>query len=119
MIKGANYKAREGKNAVRNNDFGWDFAKVLEVRSTRTVNWVPTSDREDGQYTYFWRSMPNGDIKSIVDMHETFVVYFYSTKSEPNATDRAIVEINSEEFHEAFNYSYDLISVDGVTEEQF
>ena len=61
--------------------------------------------------------MPNGDIKLIVDEHREFVMYFWDVKNKKNTPQRFIVVLGTIEFLEDFEMGYDLINIDGVSED--
>jgi len=108
MIKGALYKKRTDEN----NYYGYDFAKVLDVKVSRTIEWSPTSDRNDKQYEHFWRNLPNGDIHKIIHTDYDFVVYFYNSKKRKNEILKSIDYIDREEFFDSITMCYDLVSLD-------
>ena len=109
MIKGALYKKRTDEN----NAYGYDFVKVLDVRVSRTVEWTPTSDRNDEQYAHFWRQLPNGDIHKITNTDYDIVLYWYNTEKREN---RDITTVAEEEFMEGISMCYDLVSIDGESQ---
>jgi hypothetical protein len=112
MIKGALYK----KHTDENNHYGYDFVKVLDVRVSRTVEWTPTSDRNDEQYAHFWRQLPNGDIHKITNTDYDIVLYWYNTEKRKNEVFKHIATVDEEEFMEGISMCYDLVSIDGESQ---
>ena len=110
MIKGALYKKRTDEN----NSYGYDFVKVLDVRVSRTVEWTPTSDRNDEKYAHFWSQLPNGDIHKITSTDYDIVLYWYNTEKRENEVFKHITTVDEEEFMEGIDMVYDLVSIDLV-----
>lgn len=113
MFKGAIYKS-DGR---KGNCWGWDYAKVLDIRSGRSIHWTPDFDRADEKHSHFWNDMPSGDIKLIVDKRLNVVVYFYNLEAKPDTSQRSIIEIDELEFCEGIEMHYSLVSIEGVSED--
>lgn len=113
MIKGANYKANANKAVQEYNQWGWDYATILDVRISRVIHWLPSEETNTD-----YMDLPNGDIKTIVDNQYQIIMYFYNSEEKPNTALRDIAIVTEEEFYEAFQMTYDLVSIDGVFGEQ-
>ena len=108
MIKGALYKKRTDEN----NAYGYDFIKVMDVKISRTIEWSPTSDRDDKEYEYFWRSMPRGKIHNITQNDYDILLYAYNTEKRENEVEKDLMTVDQEEFWECICSCYDLVSLD-------
>ena len=108
MIEGALYKNLGSED----NPYGYDFMKIMKIQSTRTIEWSPTSDRNDKQYEHFWRDMPNGDIQKIIDHEREIIFYCYNTKKRKNEIQKDLLTVSQWEFWECVQMFYELVSLD-------
>lgn len=92
--------------------WGWDFIKVVKISEGRTIEWIPTTKRDDPDHKYFWDRLPNGDIKKIVTHEKEIIAHAYDLDEDGFITQSDLITISDEEFWDMLCYEYNLFKLE-------